>query len=219
MAHPARKASVGRLLGALDAHVPVVWDTGRPSLNAEKRWLNGKRAWESADTSADFHLVIQDDALPCVDLLESLPWVLENAPGPGPVSLYMGARSGRADVHRLIKRAENQQAAFIGLPLLGWGVAFAVATNEIGDMLAVCDASNGQPYDLRIGKYFRDIRHVPTWYTFPSLVDHDTGQRSLVGHVGSHRRAYKALRGSACDVDWGAGFVEDERAPGARKRR
>lgn len=217
MAHPQRAKLVQRLLADLDADLPVAWDTKPATPRGDQRWNVAVQAWTMHDPDADYHLVIQDDAMPCPDLMDALPAVVAGAPGPGPVSLYMGARPGTSDIARLVQRANQRDAVWIGRELLGWGVAFAVHTSEIEAMLAACAGSNRaghrQPYDLRIGKYFRDVRHVPTWHTWPSLVDHDMSTRSLVGNIGSHRRAYRVLRDSPLTVDWQASWVVDERAP------
>lgn len=212
MAHPARRKSVDRLLGELGHDVPVSWDTeGPPSSNAEKRWRNGVDAWRMADQSADWHLVIQDDALPCRDLISALPTIMSNIPGRGPVSLYLGAGAA-AETVKTVKLAIDEQATFVGLPLIGWGVAIAAPVSDIDAMLAACDQMHGKPYDMRIGLYWKDQVRVPAWFTWPSLVQHDMTQRSLVGHVGSHRLAQRSHRTSAHEIDWSSGFVVDERA-------
>lgn len=57
------------------------------------------------------------------------------------------------------------------------------------------------PYDMRLGRYYRDVLGWRTWYTVPSLVDHAEGP-SLVGHDGIRRVAHRHHTGSALDIDW-----------------
>lgn len=202
---------VVELLESLDEEVPVSWDVGRASNDAEKRWRNGVQAWMMFDPAADYHLVIQDDALPCADLLAGVEVALEHVPGDGPVSLYMGTKRPTPTlVTQMAKQADDEGACWIGLPLLGWGVAFAAPVAAIPEMISVAGGMKRQPYDTRIGRYWRTTVKVPAWHTWPCLVDHHQG-RSLVGHGGSGRHAARRHRTSALDIEWSQRHVISER--------
>ena len=91
MAHPARSGEVAELVAALDREVPIYWDNeGPPSGKADRVWRTARGAWELADPAADWHALIQDDALVCRDLLAGLELALEHVPPDAVVSGYLG---------------------------------------------------------------------------------------------------------------------------------
>src|SRR5699024_3823256 len=96
MAHPTRRANAARLKRRLGRGVSIVYDTvPEPSTDPRQRWEVGKRCWQAADPRADRHLVIQDDALPCDDMLAGLARALDQVGRDGLVSAYTG--TGRPD--------------------------------------------------------------------------------------------------------------------------
>jgi hypothetical protein len=64
MAHPRRKVWAEEL--SAQTGLPIVWD----QINTV--WDTAKRAWRAHDPNATHHVVIQDDAVPCLDLLPTL---------------------------------------------------------------------------------------------------------------------------------------------------
>ena len=64
MAHPSREKYFGYLKERL-GDIPFAIDTESKGV-----WENCKRAWKLYDPMADFHLVVQDDAIVCDDFLE-----------------------------------------------------------------------------------------------------------------------------------------------------
>ena len=206
MAHPVRTAEAEELQASLDRPVDITYDTQPvPSPDPKQRWRNGKRAWEAYDPSADWHMVIQDDALVCEDLIAGLEVALAELDGKGIVSAYTGTgRPDQKNVRVAIDGANRHKHHWLSTYSLNWGVAFIVPTNTIDEMLAwsserVRDRLN---YDMRIGQYYRDILGWRTWHTHPSLVNH-RDMASLVGHgQGGHRTAHVHATGSALNVDW-----------------
>lgn len=205
MAHPIRRESAERVAASLDRDVPIVYDTvEEPSKDPRQRWANGRRAWEAHDPGADYHMVIQDDALACEDLLAGLEAALDVVGPEGLVSAYTG--TGRPDqyhVRKALRHAVEKGHAWMPTKSLCWGVAIIAPTATIPDMLKWCSHSSKAKlnYDMRIGRYYRDVLGWRTWYTVPSLVDHAEGP-SLVGHDGTRRVAHLFHDGSALDVDW-----------------
>ena len=203
MAHEKRAHLVPDLverLGLTDDD--VIWD------RHNNRWDTGRRAWEEIDQTADWGMVVQDDALPCADLIAGMELALERVPNNVLVTPYIGTRRPvAARVERVVREAAAAKAAFIEMPSLCWGVAITAPTNIINDMLPWCDVQNYPNYDRRIGRYAIDVRRMSTWCTFPSLVDH-RDIPSLVGHGGG-RIAHHFIgeTASALDVDWDAGSV------------
>lgn len=201
MAHVSRAGMVNELVGQLDGDVDVVYDTLPPSRDREQRWGTAMRAWGAFDPTADFHVVIQDDAILCEDFLAGLSVAVSHVGRPAVVSAYMGA--GRP-VDRSVWRAQRLAArlghSWAQMPLCYWGVAVALPTEVIPGLLGY--RHNAQRnYDTRLARYFRDVVRLPTLYTVPSLADHRHGP-SLVGHDVEGRRAANFITGSPLAVDW-----------------
>lgn len=204
MAHPARDTEVEELLGELDRDIPVAWDNGgAPSPDPQRRWATGMAAWEMHNADADWHMVIQDDAVVCPDLLAGLEAALSEIGPEGLVSAYTG--TGRPDQHnvqRALAHATDKGHAWLSTYSLNWGVAIIAPVHTIPDMLEWCSQPGRATtnYDMRIGQYYRDILGWRTWYTHPSLVDHRDDE-SLIGHGGS-RVAHIHHQASALGIDW-----------------
>lgn len=205
MAHPVRSAEAEELRGWL-GDVPIVYDTNpEPSADPRQRWDTGKAAWMEHDPSADWHMVIQDDALVCEDMIAGMESALTVLGPDGLVSAYTGkGRPNQLSVRNALNTARIHKWQWTHTWSLNWGVAIIAPVSTIPDMLEWCSrpAREMTNYDMRIGQYYRDIVHWRTRYTIPSLADHrDTF--SLVGHgQGGYRVAHNALTGSALDIDW-----------------
>src|SRR5690606_34555266 len=105
MAHPIRKESAERIQERLGGDVPIVYDQNpKPSADKAQRWATGRRAWEAADSSADFHMVIQDDVLVAENVLPALEVALDELGPDGVVSAYTG--TGRPDQFNVMKRLQ-----------------------------------------------------------------------------------------------------------------
>ena len=212
MAHPDRAGLVDRLQSALDRDIPVAWD------ERGDRWDTGSRAWRMADPDADYHLVIQDDAIPCRDLLAGLERALDELPEPGhPVSLYVGkVKPFSAVVTAMVNQAATTPTSWLSMPDLNWGVGIAMPVKHVEPALDWGEANKRRiaNYDMRLSRYFCH-EGLWTYYTWPSLVDHDDGP-SLIDH-GSGRHAHRFLGRdqSALDVDWTGTCLEmDPKAQG-----
>lgn len=219
MAHPARAAFVEELLGQLDRPVPVVWDTEGPaSADLEKQWRNARRTWEAHDPAADWHLLIQDDALVVPDLLAGLEKALDHVPDQVIVQPYVGTKQPNvALVDAKVAAAEEVGASWIRMGSLMWGVATAVPVAEIPAMVEWCSRRErrGWADDKRVGRYFRDHRRWPVFYPWPCLVDHRQGP-SICGHDGGGRRARRMWDRSALEHDWTGPVVTHARPMNGR---
>lgn len=201
MAHPIREIQVARQAAWLDRDVPVVW-AANPQPDPELEWATARAAWLQYNPSADWHVVLQDDAMPCRDLLVGLEVALGELGSRGVVSAYVGTgRPAQAAVVSALSAAQNRGHAWMSLRSLNWGVAVCVPVGVVPAMVEWCDRAGG-PYDRRVARYVRDVLRWRTWYTVPSLVDHADGG-SLIGH-GAGRVAHMPHDGSALDVDWSA---------------
>lgn len=211
MAHPTREAFVDELMPSLPG-AQVVWD------EKNDRWDTGRRSMLAYDPTADWHLVVQDDALLCRDFLPGVEAALEHVPS-NPVAFYAGrVRPHAARVVKLIRNARATGNPWVVMPGPWWGVAVAVRTEQIDAMVAWGDEHPEIPnYDRRMAEHFeRD--DVACYYSVPSLVNHRVGpdNPSLVpGRSGAQGRVayYFAAGESPLDVDWSRPpLVERQRA-------
>lgn len=199
MAHRKRRSMVVDLQTRLDRPVTVVWD------EINDRHDTGARAMEAFDPSATHHLVIQDDALPCRDMLAGVEKAVAATSGTEPVSLYTGrVRPFAREIAAVIAEANGARASWITMGGIYWGPGVVVPTETIPDMLAWY-RTEGQAvtnYDRRLSVWYT-LQGLRCWYTRPSLVEH-RGEKSLAKHPGRARRAYDFLGDnvSALDVDW-----------------
>src|SRR5690606_21933434 len=89
MAHPVRQEAAEYVQDKLGGDVPIVYDQNpKPSAAKAQRWATGRRAWEAADPSADFHMVVQDDVLVAENVLPALEGALDELGPDGVVSAY-----------------------------------------------------------------------------------------------------------------------------------
>lgn len=204
MAHKKRAHHIPELvekLGLTDDD--VIWD------RKSDRWDTGRRAWDAIDRTADWGMVVQDDALVPRDLIAGLEKAAVFLPDKCLVSPYIGTRRPVASrVERAVNAARAANASWVRMPSLNWGVAIMAPTDIIDGMLPWCDKQTYPNYDRRIGRYAIDVLRLPTWCTWPSLVDHRDDD-SLVGH-GRGRKAHEFIGedASALSITWSSKFVD-----------
>lgn len=205
MAHASRADQLGALieqLGGVEA-VEVSMDIAPASRDPQQRWVTGAGAWRAAAArGANWTLVLQDDAVLCEDFLDGFAAALRHLEGPAVVSPYMGrGRPASTTVHRATSVADRRRETWIELQALYWGVAIALPTRVVPEMLAWCGPLRRDNYDARIARF---VLHRLRWramYTWPSLVQHRDGP-SLVSHSQPGRVAARFLEESALHVDW-----------------
>ncbi len=213
MAHPDRSGLVTELTTALDPAgkrlVPVYWDDEGPANgNGDRVWRTARGAWQLFDPAADFHVLIQDDALPCPDFLEGLERALERVPDHTIVVPYLGR--GGAAPHRwtwMGEEADRRGASWVLSTKLMWGVSICLPTYLIPDMIEVADRMHRVPDDMRVASW-AERRKVDVLYTWPSLVDHRPVP-SITKHRAADRHAVRHHQGSALDLDWSGPVVRD----------
>lgn len=197
MAHPSRAEMVDRLLSELDRPAKVVWD------EINDRHDTGIRALEAYDPSCTHHLVIQDDAQPCRDVLAGIEQAVAYVPDGCPASFYLGrVKPFRRAVQGVVDRAGD--ASWIVMDGIYWGPAIVVPTGVVDDLAKWYRGPTGRGvtnYDRRVSVWF-EKRKRRCWYSWPSLVDH-RGDDSLVRGHTAVRRAHRFIGDrSALSVDW-----------------
>jgi hypothetical protein len=196
------------MLRKLDYDAPVVWD------EVNDAWDTGRRALLCHPSSATHHVVIQDDAIVCHDLIAGVRQMLEFVPSETPVGLYVGGFPARRSHWKtMIRRAENAGHCWIADRTGSmWGVALVIPTTHIRAIVSQGDRVTRQLlYDGRIRRWYFNSK-ITGWYTVPSLVDHRTGdgEPSMIPRrVNLARSAYRFIgeTGSALDVNWAPGVT------------
>lgn len=189
MAHVDRAAYLPDLAAKLGA-VPVSMDERKGAPGHLGVWKNCRRAWTMHDPAADYHAVIQDDAIICNRFRERAEDFLErfdhatHGKRDRAFSFYFG---NKAMLKHLAD--EGMRTGFVVKKVPGWGVAICLPVSLIPDMLAVCDTYRNPQDDVRIGKFLA-ARTIETYYPMPSLVDHRPGTKSLVADPGPCRKAW-----------------------------
>ena len=202
MAHPKREGWVPDLVKSIDADVQVVWD------RHNDRWDTGRRSLLAYDPAATHHLVVQDDALVCRDLVAGLEEAVEHT-GDHPLGLYMGrVRPSAAKVSRRFEQARLTGERWVKMEGPTWGVAIVLPTAQIDAVVEFGDRRPDVPnYDKRIALYYRTVAGLTCWYPVPSLVEHRHGAENpslIPGRTSPNRRAYLFIGQdtSALDIDW-----------------
>lgn len=205
MAHPSRRTWAEDLGRRLEAE--VVYDADGVE------WHTARRALLSYDPASDWHVVIQDDAIPCDQFRDALDAVLPHARGL-PVGLYLGTVRPQG---RLVTRAvaSAQRAGVNWIEWQGggprWGVGVAYPTRQIPALVAGADLDPHPHYDARVRRFYK-LSGVSARYPLPSLVDHRPADEnpSLICSQNPDRRAHVFQR-DVSDVDWSGGALVIDR--------
>lgn len=209
MAHPDRADQVRELMTALDRPVAIHWDDeGPPSGNADRIWRTARAAWTMADPEADWHVLIQDDARPCADLLAGLERALAYVPPDAVVSPYLGTgRNVPIRWEAMARAADTAGATWVRSNKLMWGVCIVLPVKLLGEMISYADRRSSVPDDMRVAGWAEKTNRE-IWYTWPSLVDHLTIP-SLTKHKARERVARQWTGGSALEINWSGHAVTD----------
>ncbi len=181
-------------------------------------WGNGRRALMAHDPSRAFHLVLQDDTIPCRDLLAGLDELLRYVPPDNPVSLYMGGPQPWDPENRYAKmatEADEVGASFVLLDQIIWGPAVVVPTKHIEAIVRVGDnpGQRTSSYDGRIGRWC--VKHrIGAWHSWPSLVSHRQDTPSLIGKkTGRDCIRFAGKQVSALhDLKWDGRIIDKDNA-------
>ena len=185
MAHPKRAKYVNIIMKKLSDeydgsfNYTVVWDEKN---SIHDTW---KRSWETRNKDADYHLVIQDDAVLCDNFIEKVYKYLNIG-----LPAYNFHCRKRTD---LMKQAEKAKDGYFEYSLWG-GVAVCVKQDLIDDMISFCmkhhKRTRNNDFDDIAMKYFFERLNIKVAYPMPSLVDHRSVP-SLIPHM--YGRSLKRL--------------------------
>lgn len=191
MAHPKRVENFDYLQERLDgiAETPMAID-GWALKEGEGTgvWENCKRAWRMHDPAAEYHVVIQDDAIICDNFRTRAEKVIADSKEKecGAISFFFGRRLLMGNMAK-----NGSRDGYVKTNGLHWGLAVCLPVKLIEPMIAFGDKMNIPQDDARISTFLRKNK-IPVYYPIPSLVDHRIGE-SLVGDPGKKRVAYKYI--------------------------
>ena len=199
MAHPSRRASAMALASELGQYPfsdqTIIWD------KHNEEWHTGERAMRWGANRADWHIVIQDDAVLTPNFYNNIVNIVTAVPMKTVVSLYVGkVRPLPERVLDAMNKAPD--GSWLQHYMLMWGVGILLPSDHIEPMLDYIDEPKYKEtaYDIRIGMFYHSNR-LPIYYAVPSLVDHDDSIGSLIGngYDKSPRVAHRLAQGL---IDW-----------------
>lgn len=147
-------------------------------------WENRKRATLMYDPAADYHLVLQDDAIICENFKELAEKTIGNN-GRYVYNFYYGRRGNRKKEASL-----GLKNGYVISDKVTWGLAICFPTKLIPEMIAYCDKIKAPQDDHRIGLYLKH-KGIKVYFPIPSLIDHRSEEESLVGNALSPGRKAK----------------------------
>lgn len=183
MSHPDRAKSAEKLLREVSAmpfiQPEIIYDEIRDE------WDTGSRSLRYGVGKADWHVVIQDDAILTPSFYDNVLGATQNVPTKSVISLYVGTARPFGDrVKQAVDKAYS--ATWLSHMLLLWGVGIVIPSDHIEPMLEFV-ADREEAYDIRIGIFYQR-NMIPVYYTMPSLVDHDDDLGSLLDHGNGDQR-------------------------------
>lgn len=187
MAHPDRSQDAQELAQKIEEISPqIIFDSNPGGVSTTFRTAH--EAWSSVPPWATHHLVLQDDALPCANMVSRLKNVLKNHPKT-PISLFCEWGSGTAVMLRWALMSGHGLAQCVDkyVPTVGLVLpaSMARALSEERD-----PESQIEPDDEVIAKFLNQKRITP-FTVVPNLIEHG-GDESLVGNgsrMGTRRSA------------------------------
>ena len=181
MMHPSRKKYLPYLKKKL-GNVPVAMATDASI------WNTCKKAWLLFDPKAEYHFVIQDDAIIGKNFYEHVEGLISNG-SEYVYNLYLGKPRFRSAV----KRAKDKKKGYIRKSNIHHEIALGFPTKHIEKMVKYVDQINTAEninHDKTINRYVRENNMV-VFFPLPSLIDH-RAEESLHTMNRGHYKA-KAL--------------------------
>ena len=177
-AHPTR-AKLAQTLSQQLGGAPIAW-----SRKPQDTWDTHRRARLAADPAADWNVVLQDDAVLGREFHRRLAELVASRPEQLYCLFYRPKSTRQGNGPYNDAAARGLASGGFAWPALRSCIGTVIATPLIADMIEYCDAITDVPSrldDPRISRWAQE-RELPIWYPLPSLVNHQRGGRSLVGH-------------------------------------
>lgn len=209
MAHPAREQMVAQLIEQLGIEPQVAWDGGW-----EDEHPTGLMALRMFDPAASHHVVLQDDVVPCRDLISAIglmTWYSKEHP----IGLYVGSTPYDKAVNRSLASMRGHPSPWWAGTGPKWGPGIVVPTAHVPDLTAWFEQQDRiDGYDRRITRWYME-QDIDCWYTRPSLVDHRDEPSLLKNRPTAPRKAthFLSTDQSALELDWSIPPPEWELCP------
>ena len=189
--HPHRQRHLDLLLHSLDVDSVTEFGIVENSVNSAE----GMRACFAAIRHPGYLVVLQDDILPCRDLLATCKRLIEARPD-GVISLYSD--------NPAVSQAVAQGYAWVKLNV-AWGLCgYILPTYLAASYLEVLPSLRSVYADDVMLSTFLKLIHQPVWLTAPSLVEH-LGHETAQGfkHVKTRTANYFiGYEHSGLEVEW-----------------
>lgn len=196
VAHVNREHLVDRLIRDTQADIFRFDDTFPPSAKGcasnHIRVLSDLYGYAKHN---EWIIVLEDDAQPVDDFRKQAELALAQADS-ALVGLYLGTSNPGGVIQRAIEPAViNAEAVDSNWVVADWfisGPGYAVRSDVVVSLIDSLMVSRG-PVDVRINEWAR-YESIPTWYTYPSLINHDDAQSLINAHLSTTtvRRAWRA---------------------------
>ncbi len=164
--------------------VPFSIDGPRKTFQNIGVWENCKRAWKMRDPNADYHLVLQDDAIICDNLIERIEELIKKTPGDYAYQLFfMGELAIRVE-----EKTKAEKDGFIIRKNLNSGVAIMLPTNQIERIMSLAEHNNTNIDDANIGYALNQIS-MKVIYPVPCFINHRSCKETptLISRVETER--------------------------------
>lgn len=181
--HPKRAYLLPRLLDRLDQHAEIVTDP-EPDDRLPSPWRTYRACLELPPAGTTHLLVLQDDAIPCRNLVAACAQIAR----PWPVCLFLGGapvRTAREAARALLRGGryvDVHRGEWVPVIAVLWPVEVAARFLEWADRPDVKLPGNPHPRsdDAVVGKWARTQKERVV-ATVPSLVQHPDDEPSLIG--------------------------------------
>lgn len=164
--------------------VPFSIDGTRKTFKNIGVWENCKRAWKMRNPRAKYHLVIQDDAIICDNLIERIEDLIKKTPRDYAYQLFfVGELATRVE-----EKTKSEREGFIIRTNLDSGVAIMLPTHMIDHIMAMAERNNTNIDDANIGYALNRIG-MKIVYPVPCFIDHRSCKETptLISRVETER--------------------------------
>lgn len=164
-------------------------------------WENSRRSWLSFSENADFHLMIQDDAIVCDDFYKQLSSVFEKkhpSENKFVYCLYFRLKKENKEVFKTFNESARNSIQEGGFDddSLRYGIAYIVPTSKVKEMVSFADNLDhlGNADDTRYSRFFQS-QEIKVHYPLPSLIDQNPDE------ISTHNGNTNKLLGATWFVD------------------
>lgn len=199
MGIPERANSIKYILEKLGdeakKHTKVYIDKGEHGV-----WWNAKRCYRDLDYNYTHLMLIQDDVLVSNNLYDVVKILISLLPN-NPIGIYGN--------DQIMKKALLNGHHWVIIRGGAWGQCMILPIDMVKDFNKWCDTEIMEEYrydDRRFTQFFID-RKIDSYFTVPSLIQHNTNIKTSEGHHNPSRSNYFiGEEKSGLNINWLAGL-------------